>query len=147
MQTFLSQGGGHNSINSIFGATDNPGDVESVITQTGILIPSGTVVEGSAWVKSDRNTYPNTFTCFRVYLDGTFCGEQQLPDFESGWRLLGPGTTQLLGDTHTIRIEVFSNFADEASIIWGVDDVVVLPISGPAVPVCLATPSAVRTVP
>ncbi|KAF2793367.1 hypothetical protein K505DRAFT_216125, partial [Melanomma pulvis-pyrius CBS 109.77] len=118
----------HSGTYSFFGATDSETQATLTLTQTDVVVLAGTVVDCSGWVWASRNSgYTTTFT---VSIDDQVCGTVTVVD--TGYIRIGSQIT-VSGDTHTVSVQVVSTGADEASMILGIDDVSVVPISGPGV--------------
>lgn len=104
------------------------------ITQT-VAILDGTTVSCTAFGRDMRDVGPSFSSTFTISIDGTLCGSLTVSDTET-WTQFG-GNLLLAGDTHTVVVSLISNDVDSLGAILQVDNVQVIPLSGPgAEPVC-----------
>jgi hypothetical protein len=126
-----------------FGATDSPNQATITISQVDVKVLDGTVVDCFAYFNAYRN--PGYTTTFQVFLDGNVCGTTTVIDTDY-IRVGGQMTVQ--GDVHVVAVVMSSSGADEASMLVGVDDISLIPVSGPGADGgCPSVPSTVPTMP
>jgi hypothetical protein len=116
----------HSGTFYFFGATDSETAATVTVSQTNIFVVDGTVVNCYMWVNAYRN--PPYTTTFTLSLDGVECGGVTVVDTDY---LQVGGQVQVSGNSHVVTVVISSSGSDEASSLFGVDDISVIPISGP----------------
>jgi hypothetical protein len=117
---FTSSQGGHQGRNFYYGQSNaSVADSTMTLSQSSLSIPSGTTVDCSAWVASNRPGNVGS-TRVEVFLDEVTCGSAVYLG-TTGWVKVG-GNMVVTGDVHTMAIVVVSDQAGpEGGQTW-VDD-------------------------
>jgi hypothetical protein len=120
---YTSNEGGHEGRNFYFGQSNaSVADATMTLSQSNLSIPSGTTVDCSTWVASNRPGNRGS-TRVEVFLDEVTCGSAVYLG-TSGWVKVG-GKMVVSGDSHTLAIVVVSDEAGpEGGQTW-VDDALV----------------------
>lgn len=119
---YTQASGGHDGRNFYWGQS-NATAAESTlsVSQSELQIPSGTTVECSVWVASNRPGNVAS-TAFEVFLDGVTCGTA-INLGTTGWVKVG-GKLAVSGDSHTFTVVVSSDTTGpQGSQVW-IDDAV-----------------------
>jgi hypothetical protein len=126
-----------------FGATSSPNQATITISQANVKVLEGTVVDCFAYFNTYRN--PGYTTTFQVFLDGELCGSATVTSTDY-IRVGGQMTVQR--DVHVVAVVLSSSGSDEASSLVGVDDISLIPVSGPGADGgCPSVPSTIPTMP
>jgi len=120
---YTQASGGHDGRNFYWGQSNaTVAEATLTLSQSELSIPSGTTIECSAWVASDRPGNVAS-TGVEVFMDGVTCGNA-VNLGTNGWVKVG-GKITVSGDSHTYTIVVISDTTGpQGSQIW-VDDAVV----------------------
>jgi hypothetical protein len=124
-----------------FGATRSVNPSSLTITQTGVQVLDGTVVDCFAYFNAYRN--PGYTSIFQVFIGDVLCGSATVTSTDY---LRVGGQVQVSGDVHVVTVVISSTGSDEAASVVGVDDISVVPISGPGADGgCPSIPSTTST--
>lgn len=107
-----------------FGSTSDVA-ATAVVYQSDIAIPSGTVVDCSAWVFASIGI-AGTLE-FQLTLDGQNCGDVLRRDVTSDYARIG-GRLTVTGELHRVQITVVSSGVDWYAS-FNLDDVSVIPVA------------------
>ncbi|KAH8724613.1 hypothetical protein GQ44DRAFT_256928 [Phaeosphaeriaceae sp. PMI808] len=120
---FTSAEGGHDGRNFYFGMSNaTVADCTLTLSQSNLSIPSGTIIDCSAWVASNRPGNVGS-TRVEVFVDQVTCGSAVYLG-TTGWVKVG-GKVTVKGDSHTLTIVVVSDESGPAGAQVWVDDATV----------------------
>ncbi|KAF2823788.1 hypothetical protein CC86DRAFT_468803, partial [Ophiobolus disseminans] len=129
----VTTGTGHDDSTYFSFFTDYPTGANGALSQTLQTIPAGTVVDCYAWIATAR--YDSGSTRIQLSLNNQRCGGESISG-DKTWTRMGSRIT-LSADVTELRITVGADGSGgRESYEVLVDDVSVLPVSGPGLPRC-----------
>lgn len=76
---------------------------DSLILRQPLNVPAGTVIDCSAWLKTERNRY---ITNFQILIDGAVCASREIYGKDRSWSQFG-GQIMSFADTTEVRFRAF----------------------------------------